>query len=210
MSLQTTVDPNQHDRFILQQRFRFVSNQYEFSLPGPGDSPGQVFCFVRQKMFKFKEDVRFFTDDSMRIEVMRIKARQRFDPSAVYDVTLPDGTLIGRFQKSFGRSLLRSTYRLLDAEGNQVAVATEQNRGIAFLRRIVGLIPYIENFANWLPIPYHFVFVRGENEVIGNHRRQPWKLRDTYTLDLSEDRERVVDRRLALALAVGMDAFQAR
>lgn len=210
MSLATTIDPNQHDRFILQQRFRFVTNQYEFSLPGPDDSPGQVFCFVRQKMFKFKEDVRFFTDDTMRTEVMRIKARQRFDPSATYDVTAPDGTVIGRFQKAFGRSLLRSTYLLFDATGTQVAVATEQSRGVAVLRRIVGLVPYIENFANWLPIPYHFVFVRGESEVIGHHRRQLWKLRDTYTLDLTDDRERVLDRRLALALAVGMDAFQAR
>lgn len=209
MSLATAIEPNQHDRFILRQRFRLVANQYEFSLPGPDDSPGQVFCFVRQKMFKFKEDVRFFTDDSMRTEVMRIKARQRFDPQATYDVTTPDGTVVGRFQKVFGRSLFRSTYRLFDATGEEVALATEQNRTVAFFRRLVGFIPYIEQVANWLPIPYHFVFLRGD-EVLGHHRRQPWKLRDTYTIDLTADRERTLDRRLILALAVAMDAFQAR
>ena len=203
------LDPNQFDRFILQQRFRLVVNQYEFSLPGPGDTPGQVFCFVRQKMFKFKEDVRFFTDETMRTELMRIKARQRFDPTATYDVTTPDGTVIGRFQKAFGRSLLRSTYFLFDADGNEVAMATEQSRAVAILRRTVGLIPYIENVANWLPIPYHFVFLRGD-EILGSLRRQLWKLRDTYTLDLTDDPERTLDRRLALALAVAMDAFQAR
>ena len=203
------LDPNQFDRFILQQRLRLVVNQYEFSLPGPGDAPGQVFCFVRQKMFKFKEDVRFFTDDTMSMELMRIKARQRFDPTATYDVTTPDGTVVGRFQKVFGRSLLRSTYRLFDAEGTEVAIATEQNRAVAILRRIVGLIPYLENFANWLPIPYHFVFLRGD-KTLGHHRRQLWKLRDTYTLDLTEDRDRTLDRRLVLAMAVAMDAFQAR
>lgn len=209
MSMQTTVDPNQCDRFILQQQFKLVVNQYQFSLPGPNDTPGPVFCFVKQKMFKFKEDVRFFTDESKTTELMRIKARQRFDPTATYDVTAPDGTVIGKFQKVFGKSLFRSTYKLFDANGQEVAIATEQNIAIAILRRLVSFIPNLGGFANWLPIPYHFVFLRGET-VLGHHRRQLWKFRDTYTLDLTPDSARVLDRRLILAIAVAMDAFQAR
>ena len=209
MSMQTTVNPNDHDRFILQQQFKLVVNQYRFSLPGPEDTPGEVFCFVKQKMFKFKEDVRFFTDESKTTELMRIKARQRFDPTATYDVTAPDGSVIGKFQKVFGMSILRSTYKLFDANGQEIATATEQNIWIALFRRLVGFIPNLGNFANWLPIPYHFVFLRGE-QVLGHHRRQLWKLRDTYTLDLTLDTGKTLDRRLVLAIAVAMDAFQAR
>jgi uncharacterized protein YxjI len=160
-------------------------------------------------MFKFKEDVRFFTDESMSTELMRIKARQRFDPTATYDVTAPDGSVIGKFQKVFGQSLLRSTYRLFDANGQEVAIATEQNLAIAIMRRLVAFIPNIGGLANWLPIPYHFVFLRGD-VVLGHHRRQLWKIRDTYTLDLTLDSTRSLDRRLVLAIAVAMDAFQAR
>ncbi|HEV3473352.1 MAG TPA: hypothetical protein VG408_09175 [Actinomycetota bacterium] len=209
MSTQPIVDPNECDRFILRQQFRLVVNQYEFSLPGPNDTPGRVFCFVRQKMFKFKEDVRFFTDESMSTEILRIKARQRFDPTATYDVTMPDGTKIGGFQKVFGKSLLRSSYRLLDANGQEVATATELKLWVALLRRLVGFIPNVGNFANWLPIPYHFVFQRGER-VLGHHKRQLWKFNDTYTLDLTPDTDRTLDRRLVMAIAVAMDAFQAR
>jgi uncharacterized protein YxjI len=212
MSIQSgpiAIDPTQHDRFILQQQFRLVVNQYEFSLPGPNDTPGRVFCFVRQKMFKFKEDVQFFTDETKTIELMRIKARQRFDPTATYDVTNPDGTKIGGFQKVFGTSLFRSTYRLFDEAGKEVATATEQNLAVAILRRLVAFIPNIGGLANWLPIPYHFVFLRDEH-VLGHHRRQLWKFRDTYTLDLTADPNRSLDRRLVLAIAVAMDAFQAR
>src|SRR5918998_217738 len=122
------VDPNEHDRFILRQRFRPVVNEYEFSLPqGGGDEPGPPFCFVRQRRFTFKEDIRFYADGSRSVELMRIKARQRFDPRARYDVTASDGTKIGEIQKAFGASLLRSTYRLYDATGNDVATATEAN-----------------------------------------------------------------------------------
>jgi uncharacterized protein YxjI len=204
------IDPNEHDRFILRQKFRMVINEYEFSLPGPGeDTPGQVFCFVSQKRFKFKEDIRFYTNESKTTEVMRLKARQRFDPAARYDITDSDGNTIGQIQKVFGKSLLRSTYTLYDASGNETATTTEKNLAVALFRRLVGFIPNVGNFANWLPIPYHFVFLRGDT-VLGHHRRHLWKFSDTYTLDLSEDGGRTLDRRLVLATAVGMDALQAR
>ena len=184
-------------------------NEYEFSLPGPGDTPGPAFCFVRQKPFKFKEDIRFYVNESQSAELMRIKARQRFDPRARYDVVAADGAKIGQVQKVFGASLLRSTYVIYDANDNEVVRATEKSKWVALLRRAVGFIPYIENFANWLPIPYDFVFLRGD-QVIGHHKRQLWKLMDVYTIDLTADTEKVLDRRLALAIAVGMDALQAR
>src|SRR3954471_20431678 len=130
------VDPNAHDRFVLRQRFKWVINQYEFSLPQEGDKPGAPFCFVEQKRFKFKEDIRFYTDDSKTTELFRIKARQRFDPRARYDVTAADGTKIGEIQKVFGKSLIRSTYQLFDSAGNEVAVARERNIVVALFRRL--------------------------------------------------------------------------
>ena len=203
------VDPREHDRFILRQKFRLVVNEYHFSLPVGEDQPGTPFCFVRQAPYKFKEDIRFFTDESRTNELMRIKARQRFDPRATYDVTAADGSKIGAIQKVFGRSLLRSTYKMFDATGQEVAEATEANLFVALFRRLIGLAPRIGDFANWLPIPYHFVFLHN-GVTLGHHRRQLWKLVDTYTIDMSGDPGRTVDRRMILAIAVGMDALQAR
>jgi uncharacterized protein YxjI len=204
-----SIDPNAHDRFVLRQRLKLVINQYEFSLPQDGDQPGEPFCFVEQKRFKFKEDIRFYTDESKTTELFRIKARQRFDPRARYDVTAADGTKIGEIQKVFGKSLIRSTYQLFDAYGNEVAVARERNIVVALFRRLVGLVPYVGDYADWLPIAYHFDFLRGE-EKLGSHDRQLWKLRDVYTIDMSGDPQHTIDRRLILANAVGMDALQAR
>jgi len=198
-----------HDRFILRQRFRPVINQYEFSLPQDGDTPGPTLLFVEQKRFKFKEDIRFYSDDTKSVEVMRILARQRFDPRARYDITDASGGKIGEIQKVFGKSLLRSTYALFDASGEQVATAAERSMVVALFRRLVGLVPFVGDFADWLPIPYHFDFRDGD-ELLGTHVRQSWKFRDTYTIDLTPDTGRRLDRRLVLAAAVGMDALQAR
>jgi hypothetical protein len=45
--------------------------------------------------------------------------------------------------------------------------------------------------------------------VIGNLNRK-FQLRDTYVLDLSGDHERKVDRRLAVGLAIGLEALRNR
>jgi uncharacterized protein YxjI len=203
------VEPNQHDRFLLRQRIRPIINQYEITLPTPDGEPGEPVAFVEQKRFAFKEDIRFYTDDSKSRELMRIKARQRFDPIARYDVTDPDGTKIGGIQKAFGASLLRSTYVLSDPAGAELAQARERSLGVALFRRLVDFVPYVGNFADWLPIPYHFEIRRGET-VLGTHSRQAFKFRDTYTIDMAGDPTRTLDRRLVLALAVGLDALQAR
>jgi len=204
------VDPNAHDRFVLRQRIRPLVNQYEFSLPADdGEAPGAPVCFVEQRRFQFKEDIRFYADDSKGAEVMRLKARQRFDPRARYDVTEPDGGRIGEIQKVFGRSLLRSSYTLFDADGREVAVATERSLGVALLRRGVDFVPFVGGFADFLPIPYHFVFQHDGREL-GSHRRRLGKLRDVYDIDTGGDTARTLDRRLVLAMAVGLDALQAR
>ena len=197
------VDPNQHDTFVLRQKWAPVINRYQFSVAE--DEP--PFCFVEQKRFTFKEDIRFFTDEGKTTELMRIKARQRFDPRATYDVTGADGQKIGEIKKVFGASLFRSTYEM-DWEGGSVK-AEEQNPIVALFRRLVGFIPYIGDFADWLPIPYHFDILR-DDQLIGSHTRRIGSFRDVYDIDLSGDPERTVDRRLILAAAVGMDALQAR
>jgi uncharacterized protein YxjI len=197
------VDPNQHDKFVLVQKFTMVINRYQFMLAD--DQP--PFCFVEQARFKFKEDIRFFTDASKSVELLRIKARQRFDPSATYDITGADGTKIGEIKKVFGASLIRSTYEI--SSSTATVQAQEKSLMVALFRRLVDFVPYIGDFSDWLPIPYHFDFIR-DGQVIGAHKRRIGKFRDTYDIDMSGDPERSFDRRLVLAVAVGMDALQAR
>ena len=205
----STTDPNRHDRFFLRQRIRPMINQYEVSTLGEDEkSEGEPVCFVEQKRMKLKEDLRAFTDDSKTAEVFRIKAKKVWDPRARYDVTDASGRRIGKLGKVFGESLLRSTWRLYDTDEEEIAWARERNLFVAAFRRLVGLIPFIGDFADWIPIPYHFDFYIGKERIGGLDRILG--VRDRYRLDISGDVSRTVDRRVVLALAVGMDALQAR
>jgi hypothetical protein len=211
------ADPRDHDRFEIRQRFRPMVNQYEVSTLVPeGEEPDQPVCFVQQRRFKLKEEINAFTDDTRSSVVFTIKARQRWDPAGTYDIADDTGARIGQLKKIFGRSLLRSTWEINDAQGEKIGWAQESNMAIALVRRFVdflALVPLVGWILAYLvdviPIPYDFRFYLGEETPIGDLHRI-WGIRDRYSLDLSADATRAVDRRVALALAVGMDALQAR
>jgi len=187
-----------HDRFLIKQLIRPMVNLYEVS------ADGQRVAFVRQKRMALREDLRAFADESETQEVFRIKARSVVDIGGRYDVTDPAGEPLGALVKVFGASLLRSTWRVLGPADQELFVATERSTVVAIGRRIAELLPYGEV----LPIPYHFVFRAGERELGGLTR--VLSVRDQYELDLSGDAQREVDRRLAVALAIALDALQAR
>jgi len=194
-----------NDRFLVEQLLRPMVNLYTISTLGAdGKSAGETVAFARQKRMAIKEDLRFFADDSETEELFRLKARRVVEIGGRYDVTQPSGERIGVLEKRFKQSLIRSTWSILDASEDEIAWARERSAAIAIVRRIKDLIPYGE----MIPVRYHFTFLRGEREI--GELSRVLGLRDKYILDLSADAERALDRRLAIALAVGLDAFQAR
>src|SRR6266536_749090 len=140
--------------------------------------------------------------------------QQRFAPVAnLYLISTvgPDGRsageLLGTVRKAFGASLLRSSWSVLDAAGVEVATARESSMFIAILRRIWSSIPYLGDVPFLLP--FHFDLHAPDGRQIGRYTRM-FALRDRYVLDLSGDPERRLDRRVAMAFTVALDALQDR
>ncbi len=198
-----------YDRYLIDQLVRPVVNLYRITPLAAGETPaGGPVAFVRQKKLAIKEDIRFFADESEAEELFRIKARSVLDiGGARYDVVAPDGSPIGRLEHVFGKSLIRSTWRIVGADESEVAMARERSQALAIARRVVDFLPYGE----WVPIPYDFVFLvpAGDGDL-GHFTRKFLSMRDRYVLDLSDDHERRFDRRLALALGIAVDALQNR
>jgi hypothetical protein len=194
-----------HDAFFVDQLIRPIANLYRISTLGPdGASPGEPLAFVRQKKLAIKEDIRFFADETEAEELFRIKARAVFEVRGRFDLTAPEGERIGLLEKVFGISLLRSTWRIYDANEQQVALAQEKSMPIAILRRAIDLVPYGE----LIPIVFQFTILMDGREV--GELRRPIGLRDRYILKLGGDPDRRIDRRVAVALAIALDALQSR
>jgi hypothetical protein len=194
-----------HDDYFVDQLIRPIANLYRISTLGPdGSSPGEPLAFVRQKKLAIREDIRFFADESESEELFRIKARAVFEVRGRFDLTTPEGERIGLLEKVFGISLLRSTWRIYDANEQQVALALEKSMPIAILRRAIDLVPYGE----LVPILFQFTILMDDREV--GELRRPIGLRDRYILKLDGDPDRRIDRRVAVALAIALDALQSR
>jgi uncharacterized protein YxjI len=194
----------EHDSFFIDQLIRPIANLYRISTLGSDGGPGQPVAFVRQKKLSIREEIRFFADESQTEELFRMKARQVFDVRGRYDVTSPDGTRIGVLEKVFGISLLRSTWKVHDANEEQIALAQEKSVPVALFRRLIDFVPYGE----FAPVLFQFAILIDGREI--GELRRPIGVRDRYTLKLGGDAERRVDRRVAIALAVALDALQSR
>ena len=202
----STPDGFANDRFLVEQLIRPIANLYQVTPLAAGEVPaGGPIAYVRQKKLAIKEDIRFYADEQETRELFRIKARSMLDTGGSrYDVFAGDERL-GLLEHVFGKSLLRSTWRVRDAREEEIAVARERSQLGASLRRVVDFVP---DFGGLIPIPYNFEILVGDRVVGGMNRK--FQLRDRYVLDLSGDSERRLDRRLAVALAVGLDTLQNR
>jgi uncharacterized protein YxjI len=202
-----SADRFAYDRFLVDQLVRPIANLYQVTPLAAGETPaGGPVAFVRQKKLAIKEDIRFFADESELEELFRIKARSLFDiGGARYDVTDAAGAPIGVLEHAFKQSLFRSTWKVTDADGGDVMTAQERSLPMAIVRRLIDFVP---DFGGLIPIPYNFDFLM-DGSVVG-HMNRKFQLRDRYVLDLSGDGERRLDRRMAIALAIGLDTLQNR
>jgi uncharacterized protein YxjI len=200
------MGPFDYDRYLVDQLIRPIANLYRVTPLAAGDTPaGPPVAYVRQKKLKIKEEIRFFADEAETQELFQIKARTWLDTGgSKYDVIDAQAGNIGLLEHAFRQSLFRSTWRISTPEGAEVATARERSQVLAIARRLIDFVPYGE----WIPVPYNFDFVM-DGRVVGTMNRK-FQLRDRYILDLGGDHERRIDRRLAIALAIGLDTLQNR
>lgn len=197
--------------FLIEQKLTLGVNRYSVRNRGADGTPGELLAFCQQKRIALKEDLRFFEDESRTRELFRIKARRVVDLGGRFDVVDEDGRRIGVLERRFKRSLLRATWGVLDADERETAWAQEESMVIAVLRRAVNLlefVPIVGSFAGMIPVPYHFTIQIG-NRPVGRLSRI-LGIRDRYILEVDGDPGREIDRRLLVALGVGLDALQSR
>ena len=194
------------DRYLVDQLIRPIANLYRVTPLAAGEAPaGPPVAYVRQRKLAIKEDIRFYADEGETRELFRIKARSMLDiGGSRYDV-LASEERIGFLWHKFRESLLRTTWHLGGPDEEEVAIAHERSQVGAILRRVIDFVPDV---GGWIPIPYNFDFLI-DGRVVGAMNRK-FQLRDRYVLDLSGDTDKRIDRRLAIALAIALDALQNR
>ena len=150
-----------------------------------------------------KRHVTFYRDEMQRGTLLEVLQDKKFQPiTATYTVRSPDGKVIARLRKNYLYNIVRKRWYCDAPDGRRICVAKEESIILSLLRRVLG--PFFGL------LRANFVFLRGDtDQVIGEFNRK-FTLLDRYVLDLTADRERLLDRRVALALGVMLDTGERR
>lgn len=164
------------------------------------DQNGQVIAYSRQKMFKLREDIRLYTDESQSQELMRIQARQIIDFSAAYDVfDSLEGRPVGTLRRRGFHSIVRDQWEVLGPGDQPLGTLIEDSQGRALLRRLL--------LGSLLPQDYDLLI----NERRVMDLKQRFNLfRYELDLDFSDDAMRQLDHRLGIAAGILLAAIEGK
>ncbi|NOJ98599.1 hypothetical protein D7W82_37160 [Corallococcus sp. CA049B] len=182
-------------RFMLRRKFfKIFGGAFHIY-----DEAGNVAFYSKMKAFKLKEDLRVYSGEDMQEELITIQARSILDFGATYDVTdAVTGERVGALRRKGLSSILRDTWLILDADGQEVGKVEEDSMLLALVRRfLTNLIP--QTFTGTLGSEQVFSFKQHFNPFI-----------QKIDLDFSVDTQRRLDRRLGIAAAVLLCAIEGR
>jgi len=183
-----------YSQYLLKRQVFALAGKFRVYEPG-----GRLVLFSEQKMFKIREDIRVYSDESKTQEVLMIKARQIMDFSAAYDVVDSEsGQKVGALRRKGLASILRDEWEILDVGDNVVGKLFEDSMGLALLRRFLSNL-----------IPQNYDITIGTDRVADLKQAfNPFAYQ--LNIDFSMDIGRRLDRRLGIAAGILLAAVEGR
>jgi hypothetical protein len=127
------------------------------------DANGQTVAYVRQKMFKLKEAIMVYTNESKSTLINKIEADRIIDFNASYSFKDAEDNILGRMGRRGMKSLWKASYDIFGERPEPECSIREENPwakvGDAMLREI----PVVGIFAGYLCNPkYAVINAQGE------------------------------------------------
>ena len=196
------------DRFFVnQRRLSLKEKYYVYDEHGTG-----LFYVERPFQWWGRRDIIIYEDDSKRAPVVFITQDHLWEIfQRNYTVADVDRQVLARLSRNNFKSLFRRAWNIVQTNEATLMTAREDSVLLAAIRRIVDLIPYVALLGGMIKTDFHLLTVdsAGDERKIGEFTRRI-SVFDKYVLDLSEDSERQLDRRVALAVGILLDTAEKR
>lgn len=149
-------------KFPIQLTFNISSLANDFSAK---DADGRTIAYVKQKLFKFKEDVTVYDDESKNMALYKIKADRWIDFSAAYSITDKNGKELGKVARKGWRSLWKAEYTLIDESQQPQFKINEENGWIKVWDSMLSEIPILGILTGYFFNPTYIVSDTSGSEV---------------------------------------------
>ena len=173
----------QNLQYPLFLKFKLTTLASDFTIT---DSNENSLAYVRQKMFRLKEDVVVFNNESKSQENFRIRANQWIDFNASYAITDSFGKNLGKIARKGMRSIWKATYNIFDQNDTQKYKVQEENAWVKVLDGMVGEIPIIGMFTGYFLNPSYIVHDNNGKEIY-RLRKMPSFFGRKFQLDQIND-----------------------
>lgn len=120
------------------------------------DAQGNSVFYVKQKLFKLKENVQVFRDESQSQLLFTIQADRIIDWSAKYHIRDAAGNEIGALRRHGMKSMWRARYDLLEGDQPVFGVA-EKSVWTRFMDGMFGEIPILGMFTGYVFNPTYLI-----------------------------------------------------
>lgn len=121
------------------------------------DANGKTIAFVKQKLFKLKEDVSVFQDESKSKLLFKINADKWIDFSTAYEFTNSDGIVLGKIARKGWASIWKAKYELIDQHQKLQYHIREENAWIKVMDGVLGQIPVLNFFTGYVFNPSYLI-----------------------------------------------------
>ncbi len=154
-------------------------------------------------LLSVKRHVTFYRDESKRERLLDILQDKKFQPiTMTYTVRDARARPIARLGKNWLFNVVRKRWYVWAPDGRLLFLAKEDSVILSLLRRFLGPLFGL--------LRTNFIFLPADTEdVIGEFKRK-FTILDRYVLDMTSDPQRLMDRRIALALGVMLDTGERR
>jgi len=196
------------DKFYINQKRFSIKEKYHVY-----DEEGKELLFVEREFRLFgRRNIGVFADGSKSEALLSIIQDRYWEIfTRNYTVVDRNGETIAKLSRNNLKSLFRRGWNVMDPGGVTIAKAREDSVFLAVVRRVVGLIPFVELIGGLIKTDFHLLALDnlGNEQKIGSFNRRITFF-DKYVLDLTEDPERKLDRRVALAVGILLDTAEKR
>ena len=162
------------------------------------DASGGLVFYVKQKLFKLKEEITVFADAKQTQPLYKINADRVLDFSARYHFTDVNGAELGSVKREGMRSLWRAHYDSFEGDA-LVMTIREENPWVKVLDGLFGQIPFIGMFSGYLFHPA-FLVSRSDGTVVMRLKKQPAFLESKFTIEKQAELDEGWETRVLLSL----------
>ncbi len=148
--------------FPLHFRFRVGTLANDFVIT---DDHDRMVGYVRQKLFRFVEEIQVFTDETRSEIQYVIKANKWIDFSASYLFYDANGEQIGRVARKGVASLWKARYLIFDKNDRQLFSIQEEKGWTKVWDALLGEVPVIGMFTGYFFNPSYKV-TRSDDHIV--------------------------------------------